>query len=88
MPVSLIEAKRRALQFLAEEIGYDPAAIRVTGLSREEGVWRVKVEITAPDAYLSKLGYPPVFNRLESSVEVDAEGEIVGFNAPEKGGGG
>lgn len=79
MPISLIEAKRRALAFLGEELRYDAAAVRVLLVKRAPEGWRVQVEITEPDEYLRKLGYPPVFNRNQYHVEVDPEGEVAGF---------
>jgi len=73
------DARKKITEFCAQELGRDPSAVKFVKLTKQDDGWQSRVEITEQNQYLQKLGYPPIFDRILYSIEIDLEGNVKNF---------
>ncbi len=84
MTTAIHEVKTKILEFFQGELGKDPAAVRLLKLSKSEEGWEGTVEVTEENAYLTKIGYPPIFDKNVYSVNLDMDLNVVGYGQGEE----
>lgn len=65
------EAKTRIAEFFQSEFGKEPEAIRFVKLAKSDEGWKGAVEVTEPNEYLKKLGYPLIFDKNRYTITLD-----------------
>lgn len=73
------DARIRITEFLQTELGKEPEAIHLLKLAKEEVGWKGIVEVTEPNEYLKKIGYPPIFDKNRYTISLDEEGNVVQY---------
>lgn len=78
------EVRTKITEFFRSEFGREAEALRFLKLERSEEGWEGKVELTEENAYLKKIGYPPIFDKNIYSVSLDNELNIIGYGQEEE----
>lgn len=73
------EARMKITTFFQSELGKEAEAVQLLKLAKSDGGWEAVVEITEPNEYLKKIGYPPIFDKNRYTVSLDEEGNIVQY---------
>lgn len=73
------EAQQKILEFFSSELGREREALHFIKLSKSQDGWQAKVEVTEPNEYLKKIGYPAIYDRNLYTVDLDDELEVVGY---------
>lgn len=78
------EVRVRVSEFLQTEFGKEPEAVRFLKLSKlEEGGWISTVEMTEPNEYLKKIGYPSIFDKNRYVVTLDENLNVTAYGREE-----
>lgn len=78
------EVKTKIMSFFQNEMGREPEAVHFLKLTRSEEGWEGTVEITEPNEYLKKIGYPPIFDKNRYIVQLDVNLNIVSYELEER----
>ena len=78
------EAKTKITEFFQNELGKEQEAIRFLKLTKAEVGWEGTVEVTEPNEYLKKIGYPPIFDKNCYIVTLDETFNITGYEREEE----
>lgn len=78
------DVRTKITEFFRSEFGREPEALRFLKLTRSEEGWEGKVELTEENAYLKKIGYPPIFDKNIYSVSLDNELNVIGYGQEEE----
>lgn len=73
------EAQEKVLEFFIKELGKERETLHFIKLSKFQEGWEARVEVTEPNAYLKKLGYPAIFDKNIYTVVLDATGEVTEY---------
>lgn len=73
------EAQEKVKEFFSRELGKEPETLHFIRLSRAGDGWEARVEVTEPNEYLKKLGYPAIFDKNIYTVTLDAAGEVTEY---------
>lgn len=76
---SIHVAQEKVLEFFMKELGRERETLHFIKLSKVDGGWEARVEVTEPNEYLKKLGYPQVFDKNIYTVVLDASGEVAEY---------
>ncbi|MBI3266489.1 MAG: hypothetical protein HYZ67_05480 [Chlamydiae bacterium] len=77
------EAKVKVTGFVQEELGKDPASIRVLKLAKSDMGWEGTIEVTEENEYLKKLGHPTIFDKNRYVISLDEGFNVTGFGPEE-----
>ena len=80
----IFEVKTKIMNFFQNEMGREPEAVHFLKLAKSEEGWEGTVEITEPNEYLKKIGYPPIFDKNRYLVLLDANLNVVSYELEEK----
>lgn len=73
------EVQERIVDFFKKELGKERESLHFIKLSKAGEGWEARVEVTEPNEYLKKLGYPAIFDKNIYVVEMDQGLDIVGY---------
>lgn len=73
------DAQEKVFEFFSKELGKEREALHIIKLSRSEEGWEARVEVTEPNEYLKKLGYPSIFDKNIYTVELDQGFDVVSY---------
>lgn len=73
------EAQQKIMEFFSAELGRERDSLHFIKLSKRKDGWEAKVEVTEPNEYLKKIGYPAIYDRNLYTVDLDEELEVVGY---------
>lgn len=73
------EVQEKVFEFFLKELGRERESLHFIRLTKAGEGWEVKVEVTEPNEYMKKLGYPAIFDKNIYVVELDPALEIVGY---------
>lgn len=76
---NLHEARIRITEFFQSELGKEPESVQFLKLGKSDGGWEGTVEVTEPNEYLKKIGYPPIFDKNRYVISLDEEGNVVQY---------
>lgn len=76
---SIHEARMKITAFFQSELGREAEAVQLLKLAKSDGGWEGVVEVTEPNEYLKKIGYPPIFDKNRYIVLLDEEGNVVQY---------
>lgn len=78
--LNITQAQDRIVKFCKQELHKDVAAIKFLKIKQTDNEsWSSIIQITEQNEYLSKLGYPPVFDRNIYNIDIDKEGNVTNF---------
>lgn len=73
------EAQEKVLEFFMKELGRERETLHFIKLSRAQEGWEARVEVTEPNEYLKKLGYPQIFDKNIYTVILDQNLEVAEY---------
>lgn len=73
------EAKSKMEDFFTKELKKDAGAVRIMEVSKTEGGWIGRVEVTEDNLFIKKLGYPPVYDKNIYKVKMDDNLNLVSY---------
>ncbi len=78
--LTITEAHEKIIKFFKQEFHKDVTAIKFRKLKKTaENGWTGIIELTESNEYLSKLGYPAVYDNNVYDIELDTQGEVINF---------
>jgi hypothetical protein len=77
------EVQEKVVEFFSREFGREREAVHFLKVSKSGEEWVARVEVTEPNEYLKKLGYPQIFDRNVYTIKLDPSFEITEYGLTE-----
>lgn len=79
----ITQARLKIVEFLQSELGKSSDAMQFLRLCKSADGWEGTVQMTEPNEFLKKIGFPPVFDRNNYVVSLDAGFNVVRYGREE-----
>lgn len=73
------DVQEKVFEFFLKELGRERESLHFIRLTKAGEGWEAKVEVTEPNEYLKKLGYPAIFDRNIYTVALDVGLEVTEY---------
>lgn len=77
------DVQEKVIAFFADEFGREREAVHFLKVFKSGDQWISRVEVTEPNEYLKKLGYPQIFDRNIYTVKLDLAFEVTEYSLTE-----
>jgi hypothetical protein len=76
---SIHDVQEKVVEFFSKELGKERETLHFIKMTKSGEGWIARVEVTEPNEYLKKLGYPQIFDKNIYTVNLDPNLEIVEY---------
>ncbi len=73
------DVQEKVVEFFSNELGKERETLHFIKLSKSGEGWIARVEVTEPNEYLKKLGYPSIFDKNIYTVNLDPTLEVTEY---------